>query len=127
MTNPASRHAILFASMLCACSAFASDINKCTAPDGSVTLTDSVCPGDAQATKVVVGSADGAPQAAQGIVPQRFTVGRLPPRYVVLAKSVKPQRGLALDVATLRAAKLNMLLLDNATQVSRSQRMAALN
>ena len=127
MTKPATRNALLFASMLCACSAFASDINKCTAPDGSVTLTDSVCPGDTQATRIVAGVADGASQAAPGIVAERFSVGRLPPRYVTLAKGAKPQRGLALDVATLRAAKLNLLLLDNAAQVSRSQRLATLH
>jgi hypothetical protein len=130
MTMPATTRAAVLASAMFACTAFAgsafasSDINKCIAPSGTITLTDDTCPSGEQTVKLVQGSADaGEHPAAQGsVVPERFTVGRLPPRYVTLAKNPKPQRGLALDVATLRAAKLNMHLLDNAAQVLRSRR-----
>lgn len=131
MNKTATTRALILAGMLCACNAFASnDVNKCVAPSGTVTLTDEPCPGGTQTVKVISGPSettetDIAPTQAT-VVPERFTVGRLPPRYVALAKSAKPQRGLALDVATLRAAKLNMHLLDNAAQVLRSQRLAGL-
>jgi len=131
MKQPAAAHALFLASMAFACSAFASnDVNKCVAPSGMVTLTDEPCPGGTQTVKVISGpaessDADIAPTQAT-VMPERFTVGRLPPRYVTLTKGSKPQRGLALDVATLRAAKLNMHLLDNAAQVLRSQRLAGL-
>jgi hypothetical protein len=130
--NSTTTRAIFLASMVFTCSAYASsDVNKCVAPTGLVTLTDEPCPDGTQTVKVISGpseaSTEAEPAAVQpSVAPQRFTVGRLPPRYVTLMKSPKPQRGLALDVATLRAAKLNMHLLDNAAQVLRSQRLASL-
>jgi hypothetical protein len=41
-------------------------------------------------------------------------------------KSASPARGLSLDVSTLRAARANMQMFDNATQSLRAQRVAGL-
>jgi hypothetical protein len=132
MKQPATTCATFLAGMVLACSAGASDINKCVTAAGTVTLTDAPCPSGADTVRVFAGTPDNAAGNAlaptQAVVtPERFTVGRLPPRYVVLARGTRPARGLALDVATLRAARLNLHLLDNAADVLRSQRVAALH
>ncbi|HEY0060820.1 MAG TPA: DUF4124 domain-containing protein [Telluria sp.] len=131
MNQPAATRAILLASMLFGCSAYASDINKCVAPSGSVTLTDEACPSGAETVKVISSPAQAVVQdvaPTQAIVtPQRFTIGRLPPRFLTVTGKVRPVRPMALDVATLRAARLNLHLLDNAAQTMRAQRLASLN
>ena len=128
MNQPATTCAIFLAGMVFTCSALASDINKCVAPSGTVTLTDGPCPSGEETVKVFSGPSEVAVAPTQAaVMPERFTVGRLPPRYVTLARSAKPARGLALDVATLRAARLNLHLLDNAADVLRSQRIASLH
>lgn len=126
MNQPATTCAIVFAGMAFCCSAIASDINKCVAPSGTVTLTDEACPGGAETVKVYAGVPDPAPTQA-AVMPERFRVGRLPPRFMTLARGAKPARGLALDKATLRTARLNLHLLDNAADVLRSQRIASLH
>lgn len=128
MNQPATTCAIFLAGMVFTCSALASDINKCVAPSGTVTLTDEPCPSGQDTVKVFSGPSDSPVIPAQAVAtPERFTVGRLPPRFVTLGTNPKPARGLALDVATLRAARLNMHLLDNAADVLRSQRIASLH
>jgi hypothetical protein len=132
MNQPATPCAIFLAGMVLTCSAFASDVNKCVASSGTVTLTDEPCPSGTETVKVFSAGPDAASGPAlaptQAVVtPERFTVGRLPPRFVTLAHGAKPPRGLALDVATLRAARLNLHLLDNAADVIRAQRVASLH
>lgn len=132
MNKPTMRSALLLAGLVLSCNALASnDINKCVTGSGQVTLTDEACPSGAQTVKVISGPPDAAEETAPAEATaapatQRFTVGRLPPRYVTLMKSTKPARGLALDVETLRAARLNLHLTDNAAQVLRAQRIAGL-
>lgn len=128
MNQPATSCAIFLAGMVLTCSALASDINKCVAPSGTVTLTDEPCPSGEATVKVFSGPSDTPMAPTQAVVtPERFTVGRLPPRFVTLTSKPKPARGLALDVATLRMARLNLHLLDNAADVLRSQRVASLH
>lgn len=134
MNSHASTRAIFLAGMVFASGAFAgADINKCITPAGHVTLTDEICPDGTQTVKVISAPSDAQEESASApatlvrpVSNKHFTVGRLPARYVTLMKSPTPARGLALDVATLRAARLNMHLLDNAAQVVKSQRLAAL-
>lgn len=131
MKQPAATRAILFASILFAGTAYASDINKCVTPSGSVTLTDAPCPSGAETVKVISTAAQlDEPNLAptQAIVtPQRFTIGRLPPRFTPMGIKMRPARAMALDVATLRAARANLHLLDNAAQSLRAQRLVSLN
>lgn len=136
MNTTATTRALFLAGMVFGSGAFAgNDINKCVTPAGHVTLTDDACPSGSHTVKVISGPAEAdehgtpaapAPTVLQSAYNERFTVGRLPPRYVTLMKSPTPARGLALDVATLRAARLNMHLLDNAAQALRAQRLVSL-
>ncbi len=101
----------------------ATDINKCVAASGQVTLTDEVCPGDSQTVKVSNGLSDSALAAA----PQRsgaaqYKMAHAPARLA--ARDNLPARGLALDVMTLKTARANMHLFDATPQ--RSQRLASL-
>lgn len=105
-----------------------SDIKKCVAADGQVTLTDDECPGNTRTSKIVASSHDDSPvivatTAAPRVEPaERYTMARMPARYVNLMKSSKPTGGLSLDSATLRAARVNMRVIDTL----RGQRMASL-
>ena len=122
MNIPATRRFLFLAGMVFASAAFAgNDINKCITPDGHVTLTDEVCPSDAQTVKVINGAPDSdvAVPARNGI--EHYTVARIPARYSRLMRSTQPSGGLALDVATLKAARANLQLL-----APRSQRIAGL-
>lgn len=123
MNQPATSCAIFLAGMALTCAAFASDINKCVAPSGTVTLTDGPCANGEDTVKVFTGLSDTPTAPAT----ERFTVGRLPPRFIAPVGAPKPARGLALDVATLRAARLHLHLLDNAADVLRAQRVASLH
>ncbi len=121
MNHRTATRAVLIASMLFASHAFASDIHKCIAATGTVTLTDGPCAQGDEMVKV----RNGADQSGNAAGAQRVTLRRLPPRGVVMARST-PSRGLAMDVATLRAAHQNMTLLDKAARAMREQRLAAL-
>jgi len=104
-----------------------SDILKCVDSAGNVTLTDQPCESGARATRMVVGSpaapvqdasfnaadADPAIEQPQPAPVQRFAAAprmqgqhdwrpRMPPR----------DRPLARDVATLKAARAQLLLID---------------
>lgn len=125
MNSQAITRTIFLASMVFASSAFAgADINKCTTPTGHVTLTDEVCPDGTDTVKVVSApDANGAVPPA-GVV--RHMVARMPPRHAALMRTTPPSRGLSLDVATLKAARTNMQIIDSAAQALRSQRLAGL-
>jgi hypothetical protein len=135
MNRKASTRAIFLAGMVFASSAFAAstDIKKCITESGHVTLTDSLCPGDTQAVKIISGPASASTEPARqgatetrAIAAERYAATRMPARYVGLMKSTAPARGLSLDMTTLRAARANMQMFDNATQSLRLQRIAGL-
>lgn len=129
MNYPANTCALFIASMVLTCSAYAgTDINKCVAPSGAVTITDEACPSGADAVTIVSAAPEAGVAPTQAIVvPQRVTLARMPPRYAALMRTSRPARGLALDVATLRTARQNLHLLDNAADLMRSQRVASLH
>ena len=114
------------------------DIFKCIDSDGRVTLTDNPCNTSAKSELVVSGPSEASATAAEpadgaaGLAVVAPTVERytLPQSQVrrswAPAKRLPVARGLARDVATLRAARLNLILLDNAADTLRAQRMAAL-
>ncbi|WP_426106193.1 DUF4124 domain-containing protein [Massilia sp. TSP1-1-2] len=133
MKRQASTRAIFLAGMVFASSAFAvgTDIKKCVTEAGHVTLTDALCPGDSQAVKIISAPDEAEPQRqaatqSRAIATERFAATRLPARYATLIKSTTPARSLSLDMSTLRAARANMQLFDNASQTLRSQRLAGL-
>lgn len=132
MNHQFTSRAIFLAGMVIASGAFAgNDINKCIAPTGSVTLTDEPCPDGTRTIKVVsgpadeIGDAEALDSAARPSV-ERYTMQRMPTRYTTRMRSAQPSRGLSLDVSTLKAARLNMHLIDNAAQALKSQSVAGL-
>lgn len=92
-------------------------IVKCIGADGHVTLTDTACPAGERSVTLVPGaqSAPAAepqplPSTAHGLAaPARAATGRAP-----LARLDPPSRSLTRDVATLKAARQAMLLMDGA-------------
>jgi hypothetical protein len=126
--------AIFLAAMVFASPSFAggSEIKKCVTESGHVTLTDEVCPGGSHTVKVIsVASAgnnepSGEVDASRTVATERYTIARMPVRYATLMKSSTPARGLSLDVSTLRAARANMQIFDNATLSMKQQRVAGL-
>lgn len=135
MNRTATTRAILLAGLVFASSAFAAgnDIKKCVTESGHVTLTDALCPGDTQSVKIINAPASADAPAARATVPaarpvatERFAATRIPARYVTQMKSTTPARGLSLDMTTLRAARANMQMVDNATESLKLQRIAGL-
>lgn len=132
MNRTIAPRAIFLAAMVFTSSAFAgsTDVKKCVTASGHVTLTDEACPDGTQAVKVISSPSSDADQAVKSdvrtIVTERFAAARMPARYVTLMKSATPARGLSLDVTTLRAARANLQMYDNATQSLRQQRVAGL-
>jgi hypothetical protein len=130
MKRPATT--LFLASMVFASAAFAgTDINKCVTSSGQVTLTDEVCPKGAQVVKVISVPSDTeqapAPQATERApaLEQAF-VPRMASRYAAPPRFTPPSRGLSLDVVTLKMARANMHLVESATQMAKSQRLAGL-
>lgn len=123
--NPITFARSLFlASLMCASSAFAGDIRKCVASDGQVTLTDEECPGGTRLNKVISATSDAGAEPALAQAPkqesaERYTLSRMPVRYVHVARTSNPVSAMSLDGETLRAARANLLAL-------RNQRMASL-
>lgn len=125
MNSQALIRTIFLAGMVVASAAFAgADVNKCIAPGGHVTLTDEVCPDGTETVKLVAGmSQDG--DAAPAPTVERYSA-RMPARAPALSRTATPARGLALDVATLKAARANLQVFDSASQALRSHRLAGL-
>lgn len=132
MNHPSSTRTLFLAGMLFASGAFAgTDINKCVSASGNVTLTDEACPSGARTVKVFSTAAESDAEQAAADAParpsiERYTIARMPARYTGTMRSTAPARGLPLDVSTLKAARLNMHLFDNAAQALKSQRVAGL-
>lgn len=129
---------ILFlASMCVATTAFAgSEIIKCIDAAEHVTLTDQACdsasvaaPVEAMASEAAM--ADEAP--APVIAPktgtrERVLVARSAlPRAPLAAKGPAARSSLALDVAMLKVARLNLQVSDHAAAAMRQQRLARLD
>ena len=142
MNRQTFRTSIFIASMLAASAAFAgADIVKCVDNSGRVTLTDSQCSEGVQ-TVVVAGAADVPPSAADqapaadtaALQPQaarRTSIERivLAPAQLRHDSWSAPRAGrmLARDVETLKAARVSMQVLDEASSSQRHQRLAGLN
>lgn len=132
MNRRAATCTAILSSILFASTAFAgSEINKCVAPSGAVTLTDEACPSNTLSIKLV--AATSAPETAETPPPhagprmptvERFTSAPMPLRFATRMRSPAPARAMTLDVATLKAAKANLHLFDMASP--RSQRLAGL-
>ena len=132
MTPNSFRPALLLAGLIAASAAFAGpDIVKCTDSAGHVTLTDEPCH-EGSETVLVPGGAQ-TPAAEDGEHPlavtriaatERVAAPRSAVRADNWVKKAMPERMLARDVATLKAARATMQLQDNA---ARHTRLAGLN
>lgn len=102
-----------------------SEINKCVSANGQVTITDEQCPEDARALKLLSPASDsdtGETPTVRTVLLERYALPRTPVRYTKPMRSLTPARGLSLDVATLKAARANLMLFDS----SRTQRLAGM-
>ena len=131
MNRQATTRAIFLAGMVFASSAFAAgnDIQKCVTESGHVTLTDEVCPSGSRTVKIISAAETSqvVASASATVATERYAMAaRIPARYLPPMKSTAPARGLSLDIATLRTARANMQMVDNATQSLRQQRVAGL-
>lgn len=140
MNRHTFRSSLFLTAMLAASAAFAgADIVKCVDQNGRVTLTDAQC-GEAVESVVVDSAADAAPAASTD--PQALETPAAPAmrrksiERIVLAPAQLPRdswspragvRMLSRDVETLRAARLSMQVLDQASATLRHQRLAGLN
>jgi hypothetical protein len=115
-------HISLIAALLAAPAAWAgSDIVKCVDRGGHVTLTDQPCADGASGVRVATGNAaDGAPQAPSPAVEHFRAPRELPrsgprgePHKTLEAKRIKLSR----DAVTLKEARAQLLLLDEARGV----------
>lgn len=132
MNNQTLSRALFLAGMVVASGAIAgNDINKCVTPTGHVTLTDEACPSGTRTVKVISGPAEEVEEVI-ALEPvsrpsvERYTIARMPTRYATLMRSPQPARGLSLDVSTLKAARMNMQIFDNAAQSLKARRIAGL-
>jgi hypothetical protein len=133
MKSHSFRHAFLLAGWIAASAAFAGpDIVKCTDSAGHITLTDEPC---REGTETVMVPASAIPPAAEDgehalavtriVSAERVTAPPPAPRAAdTWARKATPERMLARDVATLKAARASMLQQDNA---ARHTRLAGLN
>jgi len=145
MNRHTFRSSIFITAMLAASAAFAgADIVKCVGQDGKVTLTDTQCgegvltvtvavpdaaaptlSPDNDATDVAAAASLAAP-ASRRAAPQRVAYA---PQSVQHDSWTAPRAGkmLSRDVATLKAARLSLQVLDGASASARQQRLAGLN
>lgn len=132
MAHHSATCAAILSSVLFASSAFAgSEINKCVSPSGAVTLTDEACPPSTRIVKLIRATPEaesGDTTAALGEprrpVVERFNIAPMPLRFAAPMRGPAPARGMALDIATLKAAKANLTLVEMAS--TRGQRLAGL-
>jgi hypothetical protein len=142
MKRPTFRNTLFVTAMLAASAAFAGgDIVKCVDQNGKVTLTDNQC-GDGVPTVVVAADAD-APAAssdeqavdtalaaapgARRTATQRIAFAPAPVQHDNWTAPKGNSRMLSGDVETLKAARLSMRVLDEASATNRHQRLAGLN
>ncbi len=133
------RSSILLTAMLAASAAFAAgtDIVKCVDESGRVTLTDNQCSAGMQSVaaepaaglepaEVVAADADSVPAApaVRRATTQRISYAPMQVQHDSWAGSRGKIRILARDVETLKAARLSMQVLDQAS-VGKHQRLAS--
>lgn len=128
MNRQTAARSLLVTSLILAPFCFAgTDIVKCVGANGRVTLTDQPCQGGERSELVLPGSPAGteesafAPAPAQGAAPAQHMAREPLPAP---ARLDPPSRSLARDVATLKAARRTMLLMDDAASALRAQRIA---
>lgn len=140
MKHPAIRISLFVSALLAASAAFGgADIVKCVDQEGHVTLTDSHCGAAAESVVVVAASEDTstgasdeaiaapAAPAVRRVTVQRYVLPPEQPRQASLSTPHPPSRALARDVETLKAARLSMKVLDEASTTLKHQRLAGLN
>ncbi|HEU4375767.1 MAG TPA: DUF4124 domain-containing protein [Telluria sp.] len=139
MNRQTFRSSIFIATMLAASAAFAGgDIVKCVDQNGKVTLTENLCTdgvqtvlvaGDAPAVAADATAAEtalpAAPAARRAIQRVAYTPAAIEHDNWTAPKS--SARPLARDVETLKAARISMKVMDEASSASRQQRLAGLN
>ncbi|WP_164557763.1 DUF4124 domain-containing protein [Massilia atriviolacea] len=148
MIHRALTRSMFFAGLMLSSTVFADpDIVKCIDSDGKVTLTDARCPAADQTVAVVAGgtgpaapeesgdenemaaiageSSDTPAGASAPTVERHYTAAVWPKRDFPGVRK-HAGGGLSRDVATLKAARHNLMLQDSAAQAARSQRLAAL-
>ena len=139
MNRQIFRSSIFIAAMFAASAAFAGgDIVKCVDQAGKVTLTENQCSegvqtvlvaGEAPAVAAGAAAADAtlavAPVARRAIQRVAYTPAVLQHDSWTAPKSAG--RPLARDIETLKAARLSMRALDEASSTVRHQRLAGLN
>ena len=103
----------MFCAALAAPAAFAgSDIVKCVDDEGRVTLTDQPCDGSAATVRLAsTPLEESAPRVQAYPIAVEHGVLPPPPQRRVMAPRVKA-KPLTQDVATLKAARANFLLID---------------
>ena len=100
-----------------------SPIVKCIDPSGQVTLTDQPCTDGAASVRL---DTETAPQAAASPAVEHFAAPRALPRRGAWSQPAPRRMALARDVATLKEARVQLLLLDG-TAHARHTRLAGLN
>ncbi|MDL2357313.1 MAG: hypothetical protein QFF03_18825, partial [Pseudomonadota bacterium] len=138
------RSSIFVTAMIAASAAFASaDIVKCVDQQGKVTLTDAQC-GDGTQAAVVATVEAAAPATAEvlaengvAIAPAAPAVRRAATQRIALVPAPvqhdnwstpkAPAKMLSRDVETLKAARMSMRVMDEASASNRHQRVAGLN
>ena len=100
------------------------EIVKCIDQSGHVTLTDMPCPADAMTAQ---SSAAPAPQLGYTTVSTHVIAPPSELRRDTWARKAGPDRSKTQDVATLKAARSTMLLMDQASSLMRQQRLAGAN
>lgn len=136
MNRQTFRSSIFITAMLAASAAFAAgDIVKCVDQDGKVTLTENQCSegiqtvlvtGDAPAVANDAAAADPMAPAARRAI-QRVSYAPVAIQHDNWTAPKSMARPLARDVETLKAARISMQVLDEASSTSRHQRLAGLN
>ena len=125
LASHAARLSLILAALAATPAALAgSEVLKCVDASGHVTLTDQPCEAGSQATRLTAGTAEtataespAAAEAAWGSAVQRHEA---PPR-MLRQQDWRPRvtqrdRPLARDVATLKAARAQLMLIDAVRQ-----------
>jgi len=120
-------YAVFFGCLLVAFADFANaDIVQCIDGAGAVTFTDVPCKKSADVVRVSVSADSSSVSGGAALLARSATAaGKIHPSGSV--KKPARKRGLALDVATMRAARSSMLLRDQESYLLREQKLAALD
>lgn len=127
MTHKSFIQTIFLGCILVVFSGFArADIVQCVDEAGAVTYTDVLCQNDADVARASVLSKPFAAIARLSSPVDKFAEAEKA-REAASAKKQAGNRRLAIDVATLKAARSSMLLMDQAASLTRQKKLAALD